>query len=716
LKKYHRELKATFVNQKQHGVPGSKAGRRREAAQQELQNLLDESPPDRSDVETYGEGDALLDDLMGNTLECQPTPYPIYYGHYHKKFYNKLHDIGPALATDEDISLVIRAYRDRHGTRRTAPVGLVAVLSHLLQDLHIPLSNLSEKSYTSLLTCCRTPAEGRRVLQLMKDQHRPISAYSYSILVDLYAKSGDWQGRLAVHHEMLADGLAPTLASYTSLLAGCARVCGDGRIAHPVRTAAAAAAWEHGWQEMFRAGIEPDVMAYGALLRLWAARGLGERALDTLEEMQRFGVKPTTLCYTFALRAIARSHATAIRYENGGTKRFGRRGEVTLHHGKLTRSVLIHAESAGVIQDDGFVAALTECAAIAGDVATAKAIYLASQLRREFGPQLRGIGPDEHLARLRGEPVDEYGTYDLVEGSSNGNSMSVTGGRDDNNNNNNRSLSVAALESSRNLQSYEAYTEREYGIDTRPLNAILYACSNALQNNLGTMWQGRENEGYLCINSLRLIAERRKPQYEDPSIPGAKITDNLTWDGLEHGEDRQPGVFRGVDVDENVAGDLDELDETYSKMLLNEDGELKEEFRKASPRDIWSLKYGPDREEPNADYAGGELLMQNASVAEIITRGNNDAPSKDSDQVAQPVSDIYFDSIAMCWKKREDKSPVATNMNVFEMDQLSDDSDDDADEESDEDEKAEIISDEDVTFLNAETAGNSVRTQLLLMA
>jgi hypothetical protein len=215
------------------------------------------------------------------------------------------------------------------------------------------------------------------------------------------------------------------------------------------------------------------------------------------------------------------------------------------------------------------------------------------------------------------------------------------------------------------------------------------------------MWQGRENDGYLCINSLRLIAEPRKPEYVDNSIPGAKITDTLTWDGLEYGEDRQPGIFRGVDVDENVAGNLDELDETFSKLLLDKEGELKEEFRKASPRDIWSLKYGPDREEPNADYAGGQLLMQNARVAEIITRGDNnndtttdtalDIETKELEESPQHVSDIYFDSVAMRWKKRADESAVATgDENVFEIEGLSDDSDDDDDDDGMIEDEAEL--------------------------
>ena len=59
------------------------------------------------------------------------------------------------------------------------------------------------------------------------------------------------------------------------------------------------------------------------------------------------------------------------------------------------------AENAETEQDDGFIAALISCAAAAGDLATAKAIFVANQIRRL--DQFRTIGSDAHLARLRGE-------------------------------------------------------------------------------------------------------------------------------------------------------------------------------------------------------------------------------------------------------------------------------------------------------------------------
>ncbi len=54
-------------------------------------------------------------------------------------------------------------------------------------------------------------------------------------------------------------------------------------------------------------------------------------------------VKPTTLMFTSALRAVAKSHEVANKF-NGGTSRNNRRREiVTLYHGRLTRKIVVLA-------------------------------------------------------------------------------------------------------------------------------------------------------------------------------------------------------------------------------------------------------------------------------------------------------------------------------------------------------------------------------------
>ena len=298
------------------------------------------------------------------------------------------------------------------------------------------------------------------------------------------------------------------------------------------------------------------VMAYGAILRLCAARGLPERAIGLLEDMERFEVKPTTLCFTAALKSVARSHEISNRYQRGTSRRDMKRETITAHHGKMARQIVILAEASEVEQDDGFTSALMLCSAAAGDSATAKAILLASEARKL--DHLRTIGGsrphaldglDDGLQLNSGITKDAGIFSDLIvmEGTLN--------------------------KSSRNNKEIVTFGEREYGKDTRIISALVRSCAQALnKNGIGTMWAGRENLGYLCENSLRLITTRWEPSYRDNSVPGVSST-KVGVGALRHMDEREtdyeytPGKrkkFRGLFVDEDdiatiddVRGDLD---------------------------------------------------------------------------------------------------------------------------------------------------------------
>ena len=479
-----------------HSAPGSQAGPRRA-----LESLEDEVETDRAlrneslldggggaepsgrlptmdgwedsaggELE-YDFGDAVLDDLVGNTsgLSHTPTPEPTYYdGRYdelresvsgmmgERREYLALaaaeeeedkalmKELGlsgdkgggpmvlttveePPLPTDRQISLLLRSYRDknssRHGnassssTNPPRPLGLVRALKFLLNepDISTPMSSWGERTYTTLLTCCSNPVEARRVLKMMDDAdslvardhpHRPAMSrgYAYSILVDVHSRTGDFRGASKVLDEMRGESVPLTLPAYTSFLAGCYKVVNAGAAPPSLKAEAGKEGWER-WKEMRAAdGLDPDVMAYGSIMRLTAARGLAERCVSILEEMDLMQVKPTTLIYTAALRAVARSHAIALRFSGGYSRSNKKRERIASHHGRMTRDILIRAEASEVPQDDGFVSALMLCAATAGDSATAKAIYLASEVRRM--KHLRSVGGDGHLSALEGATTD----------------------------------------------------------------------------------------------------------------------------------------------------------------------------------------------------------------------------------------------------------------------------------------------------------------------
>jgi pentatricopeptide repeat protein len=248
-KEYGRKMNKIQAAKAVHSAPGSRAGPRRQWMEDRWQELLDTDTQKKTgpqiDQESleYGYGDALLDDIVGNTsyLTSQQSPEPRYLGHKHSELYKKvayhmeryrdhiqqvedsseqdttksLLDLSTvSLPSDKSISNVLRAYRDRNGTRNK-PIGIVNALQHILKDLGIPTGAFGENTYTTLLTCCRTPKEARRIFKLMQDNQHSISAYSWSILVDVHSKVGDFQGCAGVIKEMASEGVPPTMAAYT---------------------------------------------------------------------------------------------------------------------------------------------------------------------------------------------------------------------------------------------------------------------------------------------------------------------------------------------------------------------------------------------------------------------------------------------------------------------------------------------------------------------
>ena len=419
-------------------------------------------------------------------------------------------------------------------------------------------------------------------MKLMTDQQHPVSSYSWSILVDIHAKLGDFESCANIVKEMAHEGVPPPQAAYTSLLAACYRTCNDGRIPHKIRAKAGEIGWNH-WQEMRIVGIDADAMAYGAIIRLCAARGQAERAINLLEEMHRFDVKPTSLCFSGALRAVARSHEIGVRFERGSSRKQLRRELFTAHHGKMARQIVIMAENAEVEQDESFVSALMLCSAAAGDSATTKAVYLAAEVRKM--DHLRTIGPTSSFNVLSGKSGNssEHLLSSVVDQSD----QSSDSG--DENGYSGKSLMAPDASTGSGLQIHQnqkndlvkSFGEREYGKDTRALSALLKACGQAMgPNNLGTMWEGSSNRGYLCENSLRMITTRWEPSYTKSSIPDelstkVGISSLRRYDENDRDEPPKKGAarkkFRGLYLDDDAEQLVNDYASVYQNDQYNED-------------------------------------------------------------------------------------------------------------------------------------------------
>ena len=90
---YNRRMKKEADERSRHSAPGSKAGPRRQWAENRWQQLLTYGKDDNTLLpvtqgdEEYTYEDAILEDLMTNTsyLTSQPTPEPVYLGYRHRE-------------------------------------------------------------------------------------------------------------------------------------------------------------------------------------------------------------------------------------------------------------------------------------------------------------------------------------------------------------------------------------------------------------------------------------------------------------------------------------------------------------------------------------------------------------------------------------------------------------------------------------------------------
>ena len=564
-RRFERKKRIDRLEVEKHAPPNSKASARRQETQNIIQKAFEyQTQPSLLDG-SYGKWDAAFDDLMGNTsyLSSSPTPTPANIAKGYDKY---LEDIlkkrdSNEVPSDDEISRLVRSYRDKQTRRR---IGLHPALQHILQ--YVPVKHFGMKTYSSLMTCARNTRESRRIMQLMFDHGYSPNEYIYSIFIDMYADSRDLDGCLSIMNEMKSEPnfIQPSLTVYTSLLKACYKIVNDTSMPFPLKVRAGKAGWE-AWKELRMNGHQPDVMAYGAIIRLCAARGQAEQCIGFIDEMHQFGVKPTTLIFSAALQAVARSHKSALRFQGGNSKKNLRRQIVAAYHGNMARQLVIKAESCEVEQDDGFITALIMCAAAQGDSASAKAILIASEVRKM--DHLRTIGSKAHIDSLRSS-------------DSNDQNMITSG-------------DISTNDST--LNKHVSFNDETNKHDTRKLSALLSSFSAAMENNgLGDLWGGPSNQGFLNEATLFQMKQIKPPAYHDNSIPGLGGTDiglsGLSFDAEASkspvkGRKFKLKKFEGLKDVDGVGFTLDDIDEELYNMYKDEDKYYPEELKTPSITD-----------------------------------------------------------------------------------------------------------------------------------
>jgi len=593
-KAYRRKKRKDHFEQVgKHSPPGSKAKDRQQFATDMMDVAKLEAsgkllPLDQDPSITYNYGHAMVEDLMGNSAHLSSTPTPKI-KNYAKYYLPQLEKIQTQeQLEDSEVSFLVRAYRDHLRQEEESPLSIAHVLQTLTNSWGISLSSVGEQTYTSIMTCAAHPAEARLILNKMKLNQLPLT-YAYSILVHLHARRGEYREAREILDELIATPhlgssteQSSFLPAYTSLIAACFKaITMDNTTPRSIKSDAATVAWE-AWKEMRIVGIHPDVMAYGAIIRLFAARGQPERCINLIEEMSSLHkVLPTTLVFTSALHAVAKSHSIALRFEGGSHKKNKKRQHIAAHHGKMARQILIMAENAEVEQDDGFVSALISCAASAGDCATAKAIYLASDIRRK--DHLRTIGSNVHLKTLQPPPGHEINDI-MVLSDNSASSLSLEHSNSsssslfDNNQKNMHMVAKGAYLGDDDDDGIPPQVKDE----GRKYRSLLLAFSQSIESKgIGDLWGGTQNKGFLCDRTQAAIVTRQVPEYRDNSIPGMTGTDvalgSMEWEDEPDRIGKQLSLpkFAGLSQDLDAGSTMDDIDPELAAMFHEEEEEDK---------------------------------------------------------------------------------------------------------------------------------------------
>eukprot|EP00166_Cyanidium_caldarium_P000136 ctg_1037.g336 len=153
---------------------------------------------------------------------------------------------------------------------------------------------------------------------------------AYSELLEVCRNAQDVEAAVGVFEDMRAEGIQPSLRTFTSLMRtiGARNGLDEVRaetsrpVAAPVSPSPAVAGddrprpdvrvQEHSllqvfllFYEMAHSGVRPDRVAYNSLIDACARAGDADRALQVLADMRTAGHSPNTISYTTAMQACA---------------------------------------------------------------------------------------------------------------------------------------------------------------------------------------------------------------------------------------------------------------------------------------------------------------------------------------------------------------------------------------------------------------------------
>lgn len=156
-----------------------------------------------------------------------------------------------------------------------------------------------EAIFSALLACCadaRRPDLADSVFDEMRWAGCVPSPHAWSAIIHSHVMGRQLDTAFTIMYRMVNEGFEPTLPVYTSLLTG---------IFHVVPRDECLTKSNDLWFAMRLASVEPDLMAYTAMIRCCVRAREIERGLNLVDEMRQRGICPNVVTYNSLLRGAS---------------------------------------------------------------------------------------------------------------------------------------------------------------------------------------------------------------------------------------------------------------------------------------------------------------------------------------------------------------------------------------------------------------------------
>lgn len=141
----------------------------------------------------------------------------------------------------------------------------------------------------------------RKSTELLNDEtletpSYPKNAGTYNIMMDLYARGGQFAEASRLFGDMVKAGVSPDIVTHNSMIHICGRV---GRVQEAKAI----------FKKMGKDGPSPDVATYNTLISMFIKRGEKQNALELCRQMKKVGVAPDSVTFRILLRDTLFSEA-----------------------------------------------------------------------------------------------------------------------------------------------------------------------------------------------------------------------------------------------------------------------------------------------------------------------------------------------------------------------------------------------------------------------